>query len=220
MPALHGRALTLGEEIANSISHGLGFVGVMIAAPFVLRGALHQGGAAALVGAIVFLASAALLYITSTLYHALPGGGRVAQVFQRLDHSAIYVFIAGTYTPFLLGPLRGGWGWALFGVIWALAALGVVLKSVFGARQPLLSTLLYVGMGWLVVIAARPLIQHVPFGGLMWLLAGGLAHTFGAVFFMFDHRIRYGHFVWHLFVLAGTACHFVAVFRYATGSVR
>ena len=98
--------------------------------------------------------------------------------------------------------------------------LGYRFKPVFGARQPLLSTLLYVGMGWLVVIAARPLIQHVPFGGLMWLLAGGLAYTFGAVFFMFDHRIRYGHFVWHLFVLAGTACHFVAVFRYATGGVR
>jgi len=132
-----------------------------------------------------------------------------------LDHSAIYLLIAGTYTPFALGALRGPWGWTLFGLVWGLALLGVGLKASKRLNRPALSTGLYLTMGWIVVIAVKPLLELVPTGGLWWLVAGGLAYTGGVVFFVFDNRWRYSHFIWHLFVLAGTVCHFFAVFWYA-----
>jgi hemolysin III len=135
-------------------------------------------------------------------------------VFRIIDHSAIFLLIAGTYTPFTLGVLRGAWGWALLAIVWCLAALGIVLKSVGGIRYPRLSTMLYVGMGWLALIAIRPLWVHVPVAGWLWLIAGGVAYTAGIAFYAAE-RVRYGHFVWHVFVLAGTACHCVAVWRYA-----
>ena len=131
-----------------------------------------------------------------------------------LDHAAIYLLIAGTYTPFTLGVLKGGWGWTLFGLVWGLAALGVVLKTVAGIRWHGISTAVYVGMGWLVLIAAKPLWDSLPLAGLAWLLAGGLAYT-GGVYFYVRKDLRYGHFVWHLFVVAGTTCHFIAVWQYA-----
>jgi hemolysin III len=136
-------------------------------------------------------------------------------VFHILDHGAIYLLIAGTYTPFTLGVLRGPWGWTLFGLIWALAVAGIVLKSVGGVRHPRLSTALYLAMGWLILAAARPLWRAMPGWGLFWLAAGGVAYTAGVGFYA-ARRMRYAHFVWHLFVLAGTACHFVAVLRYST----
>lgn len=170
-------------------------------------------GAAAIVGTGIFAATVALLYLTSTLYHALPPG-RAKRVFRILDHGAIYLLIAGTYTPFTLGVLRGPWGWTLLGLIWALALAGIVLKSVGGVRLPRLSTSLYLAMGWLVLVAAKPLWQAMPASGLFWLIAGGVAYTAGVAFYV-ARRLRYAHFVWHLFVLAGTACHFVAVLRYA-----
>ncbi len=154
-----------------------------------------------------------MLYLTSTLYHALPRN-RAKRVLQVLDHSAIFLLIAGTYTPFTLGVLHGALGWTLFSLVWGLAAAGVVLKAVDGIRSPILSTGLYLVMGWLVLIAARPLWLHMPLPGLLWLLAGGLAYTTGVAFFAME-RVRYSHFVWHLFVLAGTACHFLAVLWYA-----
>lgn len=213
MPA-SDRPQTLGEEIANSISHGLGALGAVAAAPLLIIGATRRGDAALIAGAAVFAASMCLLYLASTLYHALPRG-RAKQIFNVLDHSAIYLLIAGTYTPFALGPLRGPWGWTLLGLVWGLAALGVALKATRRLDRPAVSLALYLAMGWLVAIAVDPVLEHVPAGGLWLLLAGGLAYTGGVLFFVFDSRWRYSHFVWHLFVLAGTACHFFAALWYA-----
>lgn len=208
------RPQSLGEEIANSVSHGTGFLAALIAFPVLLLNA-NRHGRLAIVGAAVFAATMALLYLTSTLYHAL-ARNRAKRVFQILDHGAIYLLIAGTYTPFTLGVLRGPWGWTLFGLIWALAVAGVVLKSVGGIGHPRLSTVLYVAMGWLILIAAKPLWNAMPAWGLFWLAAGGIAYTAGVAFYAADQRVKYAHFLWHLFVLAGTACHFIAVLRYAT----
>lgn len=202
-----------GEEIANSVSHGVGLLAAVAAAPVLILSAVGRGGAAGIVGTSVFAATIVLLYLTSTLYHALPVN-RAKQVFRVLDHVAIFLLIAGTYTPFTLGVLRGAWGWTLFGLVWGLALFGVVLKTACGVRYPVLSTSLYLAMGWLLLVAVKPLLQLVPMWGLFWLLAGGIAYTVGVAFYV-AKSIRYGHFVWHLFVIAGTLCHFIAVLRYA-----
>jgi hemolysin III len=209
------RPQSLGEEIANSVTHGVGLLLSVTALVFLVVAAAAAGDPWRVTTASVYGATLVLLYATSTLYHALPGR-RVKAVFQRLDHAAIYLLIAGTYTPFVLGPLRGGWGWSLFGVVWGLAVLGVALKSVFGVQLPALSTVVYLAMGWLVVIAAGPLAARVPGAGLRWLVAGGVLYTLGVVFFAWE-RVRYSHAVWHLFVLAGSAAHFFAVAEYALG---
>ncbi len=208
------RVQSLGEEVANSVSHGVALIAAVAALPVLVIGALGDGRAVAVVGACIFGATMVLLYLVSTLYHALPAG-KAKRTFLVLDHSAIFLFIAGTYTPFTLGVLGGAWGWSLFGIVWGLAVVGIVLKGVFGVRYQALSTSLYLAMGWLVVIAAKPLVTQVPWSGLLWLAAGGLAYTIGVVFFVLDGRLRYAHFVWHLFVIVGTSCHFVAVLRYA-----
>jgi hemolysin III len=208
------RKQSLGEEIANSVSHGLGFLAALAALPVLILGAVRQGQAA-VVGVSIFGGTMAFLYLMSTLYHAL-GHARTKHVFQILDHGAIYLLIAGTYTPILLGVLRGPWGWTLLAVIWSLAIGGVILKSVGGVRHPRLSTALYVAMGWLIVVAAWPMWRNMPGWGLFWLIAGGAAYMGGVLFYAND-RMRYNHFIWHLFVLAGTACHFVAVWRFAAG---
>jgi hemolysin III len=212
------RPQTLGEEIANSVTHGVGLLLSVAALAFLVVTAAATGDAWRVTAASVYGATLVLLYATSTLYHALVGR-RVKAVFQRFDHAAIYLLIAGTYTPFVLGPLRGGWGWSLFGVVWGFAAVGVVLKSVFGIRLAALSTVVYIVMGWLVVIAAGPLAARVPLAGLQWLVAGGVLYTLGVLFFAWDQRVRYSHAVWHLFVLAGSAAHFCAVSRYALAGV-
>jgi hemolysin III len=201
---------SLGEELANSISHGLGLIAGLIGAPILMFAAWRGGDRFFFIGAAVFSTAMLLVYLGSTLYHAWPRG-TIKSVFQVIDHSAIFLLIAGTYTPFTLGPLRGAWGWTILALVWALAIFGVILKSVHGTeKQKTLSLTLYLGMGWLVLIAFRPLILHVPLPGLAWLVAGGLAYT-GGVFFFVSKRSRYTHFVWHLFVLLGTACHFLAV---------
>lgn len=201
------------EELAHALSHGAGFLGAVVGAPFLIVAAARQGSAAAVVGASVFVATAALLYLASTIYHAMPPG-RAKEVCEVIDHAAIYLLIAGTYTPFTLGALRGAMGWTLFGLVWAIAAAGVVLKSVQGIRHPKLSVALYVGMGWLVMVAARELWTRVPLPGLFWLAGGGIAYTAGVAFYVNRQR-AFSHFIWHLFVLAGTACHFFAVLWYA-----
>lgn len=206
------RPQSIGEEIANSVSHGAGFLAALAALPVLVLAALPRGTLAA-VGAGVFAGTMALLYLTSTLYHALPPN-RAKRLFQLLDHGAIYLLIAGTYTPFTLGVLRGPWGWTLFGLVWALAAAGIIYKAWGGVRHPRFSTGLYLAMGWLALVAARPLWLHVPAWGLFWLVAGGLAYTAGVGFYAAS-RLPYRHFVWHLFVLVGTGCHFVAVLHYA-----
>ena len=205
---------SFGEEIANSVSHGLALLAALIAFPVLVISAAQRSDAAGIVGASVFATTLVLLYLTSTLYHALPRT-RAKRVFRILDHGAIYLLIAGTYTPFTLGVLRGSWGWTLFGLQWGLAVLGIVLKSVGGIRYAKLSVAVYLAMGWLVLIAAVPLVNSIPPWGLFWLVAGGMAYTVGVVFYALE-RLRYFHFIWHLFVIAGSACHFVAVLWYAT----
>jgi hemolysin III len=202
-----------GEEIANSVSHGVGLLAALGVVPLLIVAAIRRGSASAIIGASVFSATLVLLYFASTMYHALPRH-KAKRVFRILDHGAVFLLIAGTYTPFTLGVLRGAWGWTLFGVVWSLASLGIVLTAMGGIRYPRLSTGVYLGMGWLVVIAIRPLWLRVPLTGLLWLLAGGIAYTVG-VRFLAAKRMRYSHFVWHLLVLAGSSCHFVAVLLYA-----
>jgi len=208
-----GRSPSLGEEIANSVSHGVGLAAALAAAPFLVLAAARRDGWTGTVGASVFAGTVVLLYLASTLYHALPSH-KTKHVFRVIDHSAIFLLIAGTYTPFTLGVLRGAWGWTLFSLVWSLAVLGVTLKAVGGIRYPRLSTTLYLGMGWLALIAIRPLWLRLPVSGWLWLVAGGLAYTSGVAFYAAE-RVRYGHFVWHLFVLTGTVCHFFAVLWYA-----
>ncbi|MDY0220689.1 MAG: hemolysin III family protein [Desulfobacterium sp.] len=207
------RTQTRGEEIANSISHGVGFLAAVAASPVLIFSAVQHGSSAGIVGASVFAFTMVLLYITSSLYHAL-ARSRAKRVFQILDHGAIYLLIAGTYTPFTLGVLRGVWGWVLFGIVWGIAVVGVILKSIGGMKYQKLSTVLYLAMGWSIIIAVKPLYINMPPWGFFWLLAGGLVYTAGVVFYAAD-RIRYAHFIWHLFVIAGTACHFIAVLKYA-----
>jgi hemolysin III len=208
------RMQSRGEELANSLSHGLGLIAALVATPFLVLQAVRQGDAAFMVGASVFAATMVLLYLASTLYHALPVG-RAKRVFRVIEHSAIFLLIAGTYTPFTLGVLRGTWGWSLLGVVWGIAVVGVALKALNRLTHPILTTSLYLLMGWLIAIAAEPLSERVPASGLLWLVAGGLAYTIGVFFFALDSRLRYGHFIWHLFVMAGTACHYFAVLWYA-----
>jgi len=207
------RPQSFGEEVANSVSHGVALLAAIVAAPFLIA-ASSRFGATGVIGAGVFAAAMVLLYLTSTLYHALPLG-RAKRIFRRLDHSAIYLLIAGSYTPFTLGVLSGRWGWTLFGLVWSLAAVGITLKLINRLSHPWLSTGLYLVMGWLVLIAAGPLVERVALPGLLLLVAGGLAYTAGVVFFVLDSRVRYAHAVWHAFVSAGTACHFFAVLGYA-----
>ena len=213
MLAMSKRPQSLGEEIANSVSHGVALIAAIIGAPFLIIAA-RDYGAANVVGASVFAATMILLYLTSTLYHALRPG-RLKLLFRKLDHSAIYFFIAGSYTPFALGALGGPWGWTLFGVVWSLAIAGTVLKTFNRLSHPWLSTGLYLVMGWLVLIAAVPLAERVPGPGIALLVAGGIAYTAGVAFYMLDSRIRYAHAIWHGFVAAGTGLHFFAVLNYA-----
>ena len=202
---------SLGEEIANSISHGIGLLAGLIGAPILLLTTWHGGDRYLFIGAVVFSTAMLLVYFGSTLYHAWPPGP-LKSLLQVIDHSAIFLLIAGTYTPFTLGPLRGAWGWTILTLVWAVAIFGIILKSVHGAeRRKKLSLTLYLGMGWLILVAFRPILQHVPLPSLAWLMAGGIAYTAG-VFFYVDERRRFTHFVWHLFVLLGTTCHFFAVF--------
>ena len=208
------RAQTLGEEVANSLSHGLGLLLAAASLPILLHFAAQRGGAVSVVGASLFSTTMILLYLVSTLYHALPAG-RAKHWFNRLDHAAIFLFIAGSYMPYLLGVLRGPWGWTLFGIVWGVAALGVVAKLFNRLRRPLWSTGLYLAMGWVALVAAVPLFERLPAAELGWLVAGGLAYTAGVAFYLTDARIRFGHFIWHLFVMAGTGCHFVAVLWHA-----
>ena len=209
------RQQTPAEEIVNCISHGIGFLAGLIATPFLLHSACKHSNPAMIVGTSVFSAGMLLLYLSSTLYHAMPHGSRAKRFWAVLDHTSIYLLIAGSYTPFTLGVLQGRLGWSLFGIVWTLAAIGIFLKLKQGtAWQNRLSTGLYLGMGWLIVIAIRPLIQHIPFTGIMLLVAGGLAYSLGVPFYMAKNK-PFFHFIWHLFVLAGTTFHFFAVLWYA-----
>jgi hemolysin III len=198
-----------GEELANSISHGIGLCAALIGAPILLLEA-RRSSPGFFLGTLIFAVTLSMLYLGSTLYHAWPQT-RAKSVLRTLDHSAIFLLIAGTYTPFTLGPLRGLWGSSILAVVWALAIFGVILKATRGAsRHPKLGMTLYLGTGWLALIAVRPMMLAIPSAALFWLVAGGVIYTTGVLFFV-NQRLRYSHFIWHLFVLAGSSCHFLAV---------
>ena len=203
---------SLGEEIANSISHGVGLIAALAASPFLILAAAHKGDALTVVGVSIFATSMVLLYLSSMLYHCLPKN-RAKRAFLIFDHIAIFLLIAGTYTPFALGVLRGVLGWTLFGLIWGTALFGIITKLAPKLRHSKLSLVLYLGMGWMIVLVIRPLCQHLPFNGLLWLIGGGLAYTVGVIFYV--AHARYSHFIWHLFTIAGTTCHFLAILWYA-----
>lgn len=202
------------EEVANSVSHAVGLLAAVIATPILLEAAETRGSTPFYIGSVVFAATMLLLYLGSAIYHIWPRTPLKAAL-QTLDHSAIFLLIAGTYTPLALGPLHGPRGFAVLLLVWCMAAGGVLLKTLRGANhRPRLAVALYLIMGWLILLVIRPLAQAVPLSSLLWLIAGGVVYTSGVLFFMNDHK-RYCHFVWHLFVLGGTACHYFAVLSYA-----
>jgi hemolysin III len=200
---------SLAEEIAHAITHGVGLLLSVAGLTILVVFATLRGEAWHIVSCSIYGSTLVLLYAASTFYHALPAP-RAKAVFRVLDHAAIYVLIAGTYTPFTLVNLRGGWGWALFGVVWGLAIFGVVLEAVARQRVRVLSLVLYLGLGWLAAIAVKPLFDSVGAGGLALLLLGGLAYTGGVVFYCWQ-RLPYHHAIWHIFVLAGSVFHYFAV---------
>lgn len=201
------------EELANSISHGIGLAGAIVAAPVLIFYSAVNGDAWAIAGASIFITTAILLYLSSTLYHSMKVG-KLKEIFQIVDHAAIFLLIAGTYTPFTFGVLKGAVGWTLFGIVWALAAGGIILKILVGAKYMKLWVSFYVTMGLLIITAIKPLMEAMSLTGLLWIAAGGAAYIFGIIFYAMPHR-QYTHFIWHLFVLSGTACHFVAVMFYS-----
>jgi hemolysin III len=203
-----------GEEIANSLSHGLGFVAALASAPILVLTTAQTGRTLNVIGAGIFAITMVLLYCASTIYHAVPHP-RAKALLKKLDHGAIFLLIAGTYTPFTLGALSGPWGWTLLSVVWSLAVVGVTLKAFDRIEHPLASLGLYLLMGWLCLVALEPLLERVPQQGILLLGAGGFAYMAGVAFFATDSRLRYGHYIWHLFVLTGTGCHFFAVLGYA-----
>ncbi len=200
------------EEFVNVLSHGVGLLLSIAALTLMVVFASLDGNAWHIVGAAIFGASLVVLYLASTLFHGVRKPD-VRKWLNVLDHAAIYILIAGTYTPFLLVTLNGAWGWSLFGVIWGLAIAGVVFKIFFTGRFNAVSTIVYILMGWLIVIAIVPLFENLPTAGLIWLVAGGISYSVGAVFFMFD-RLPFNHAIFHFFVLGGSVCHFFAVFLY------
>lgn len=200
------------EELANVATHGFGLIASIAALPFFIlaaRGADH----ATSIGVMIFGATLVMAYAASTMYHALPAGPR-KELWRRLDQMAVYLLIAGTYTPFSLGALRGPLGWALLVTIWLVALVGIVIKVGFRVHAPRFETVTYLAMGWLIVVAAGPLVERIGWAGLAWLLAGGIAYTVGTIFLVCQTRVRFGHCAWHVFALGGSACHSIAVVGY------
>ena len=208
------REQSRSEEITNSISHGVGLVAMLIGAPLLIMSALEQRAPGQIIGTIVFSSTAIFLYLSSTIYHALLPG-KTKRVFRVIEHSAIFLLIAGTYTPFTLGVLQSRLGWILFSLVWALAAVGIAMKVFETKPHPVISTGLYLVMGWLLILVFIPLLAKIPSDGLILLIFGGLFYTVGVAFFATDSRLQYGHFIWHLFVMAGTTCHYFAILWFA-----
>ena len=200
------------EELANRVTHGLGIAFSIAGLVLMVVYSARFGDAWQVVSTAIFGATLIILYTSSTVYHSV-SDEKIRRLLQKVDHAAIFLLIAGTYTPFLLVTLRGPWGWSLFGVVWGLAALGVVLKFWHAHRFEVASTIVYVVMGWIVVVAFKPLLAALPAGGVKLLFAGGICYTGGAGVYLW-HRLPYQHAIWHLFVLAGSACHWAAVFFY------
>lgn len=203
---------SLREEIAHAVTHGIGAVLGVAGLVLLVVWAARFGNAWHVTSTAIFGATLVLLYTASTLYHSFRSE-RVKALLQKFDHAAIFLLIAGTYTPFMLVTLRGAWGWSLFGAVWGLAAVGVALKFWFAGRFRIVSTLVYLAMGWLVLLAIKPLIAALPRAGFIWLLAGGACYSAGTVFYLWK-KLPYHHAVWHLWVLAGSVCHWIAVFGF------
>lgn len=214
---LQRRPVHRHEEIANSVSHGLALVLALAALPALFLSAARIGNTRFTFGVAVFGATIIVLYLASTLYHSLTHE-RAKQFFRHVDHCAIFLLIAGSYTPFTLGVLRGPWGWTLLTIIWVLAVAGIAMKIFTGHRHWWLSMVLYIVMGWLAIVAIKPILTLVPLPGILLILAGGIAYSSGLAFFA-AHRLRYNHFIWHLFVIAGTIFHYLAVLWYGHSSV-
>ena len=200
------------EEIANSITHGIGLALAIAGLSVLVVFACLRGSAWHVVSCSIYGSTLVILYLASTLYHSIqnPAAKRILKVF---DHCSIYLLIAGSYTPFTIVSLRGGWGWTLFGLIWGMAILGIIFKTFHTGKYENFSLALYLFMGWLVIIAIKPLFSSVPLIGFLWMVAGGLFYTFGVLFYCLD-RIPFFHTIWHLFVLGGSTCHFFAVLFY------
>jgi hemolysin III len=202
------------EALANAITHGLGLAASLIAVPVLIARFAESHDTLRLTGAVVYGLSLIALFATSTVYHSLVRSPS-RPLLRTIDHSAIYILIAGSYTPFALGPLRGAFGYSLLAAVWTMAVIGVAFKFRFGLARGWRAVAPYIAMGWLAIIGFKPLLDSIGVAGIMWMLAGGLFYTGGVYFYAFDKRIRYGHAVWHLFVLGGSICHFIAVFRHS-----
>lgn len=200
------------EEILNAVTHGVGTLFAVIALGILTAAAYMEGGVWHLVSFIIYGISLVLLYLASTLYHSFTNE-RVKCVLKFFDHAAIYLLIAGTYTPFALVPLHGAIGWTIFGIVWGLALTGITLKIFFIKKYKVLSTICYLIMGWFAVVMIKPLLATIEVGGLYWLLIGGILYSVGSIFYL-ARKMPYHHAVWHLFVMAGSVAHFVAIFKY------
>lgn len=212
-PKLYVPKYSRQEELANILTHAAGVVFSIAAVVVLIRFSLYYRDAYHMVSVSVFGASLILLYLASTIYHMITEPN-IKHVFRIVDHACIFILIAGSYTPFMLVNLRGGWGWSLFGVVWGLAVFGILFKILFVKRFKFLSTMIYIGMGWLIIVAIKPTIDAVPAGGMLWLLAGGLLYTGGTAFYLWK-QLPYNHAIWHLFVMGGSFCHFLAILLYA-----
>ena len=208
----HSSKYSFREELAHGISHGIGAGLAIVGMVFLLIAAIRYGDSRHIISAMVYGSSLILLYLASTLYHLISHPG-IKRIFQKIDHSMIYILIAGTYTPLTLVTLRGGWGWTLFGLVWTMALFGLVLEVVLPRRIGWLSIILYLGMGWLIVLAIKPLLVSLATGGLILLVVGGLFYSLGVIFYAWE-KLTYNHAVWHLFVLAGSVMHFFAILVY------
>lgn len=206
------KAYSVAEEVAHALTHGVGAIAAIVGLVFMLIWAVSYGDTFHIVSASIYGASLILLYLASTLYHAFPWP-RVKAFFQQMDHAAIYVLIAGTYTPFALVNLRGAWGWTLLAVVWSIALIGVIMEVAMKERKKWLSLSLYLGLGWMALVVIQPMLETVEAGGLWLLLAGGLAYTFGVIFYVWK-SLRFHHAIWHVFVLAGSVLHFFSVFYF------
>jgi hemolysin III len=203
---------SISEEILNSITHGAGLLVSIAGLVFLIVLSSMYGQASHIAGCTVFGVSLVLLYLASTLYHSF-SKPNVKRIFKILDHSCIYVLIAGTYTPFMIVMVRGVLGWSIFAIVWFLTVAGIIFKAFFINRFKILSTIAYILMGWIIIFAIKPLLQSLPEGGIVWLISGGLAYTVGTIFYMWK-KLPFNHAIWHLFVLAGSVCHFMAVLFY------
>jgi hemolysin III len=206
---MHNRTVSTGEEIANAITHGIGALLAVAALVVLIVMAAIRGSVWHIVSFSIFGATLVLLYFASTLYHSLTHA-KAKRVFHKFDHISIYLLIAGTYTPFCLTALRGWIGWTVLGVVWSCAILGAVLKAISVGKRIKLSTVLYILMGWVILVAIQPLYKAMPFNGFLFLIAGGISYTIGTIFFI-RNQVKYNHSVWHVFVLGGSVLHFFSV---------